>query len=99
MEASKVSLYVGHVLKSAAFMGGDVIGLIAFDFVLGIIFRCVMDMTLVIEVSGMDGDDRPGYPTSLGIPAHVFADLEPFSHIVIPCSFGSTSRNIILTPH
>jgi hypothetical protein len=57
------------------------VGLIAFDFVLGIVLRSVMDMTLVIEVSGMDGDDRPRYPAGLGIPAHVIADLEAPSHI------------------
>jgi hypothetical protein len=35
------------------------IGFVAFDFVLRIAFRSVMDMTFVIKVRGMDGDDGP----------------------------------------
>jgi hypothetical protein len=46
------------VIKGAGFMGRDMIGLVAFDFVLGIIFRGVMDVTLVVEVSRVNGNDR-----------------------------------------
>jgi hypothetical protein len=38
-----------------ALMSGDMIGLVAFDFVLGIVFRSVMHMPLVLEVRGVDG--------------------------------------------
>jgi hypothetical protein len=40
------------VFKNAALMGGDMISLVAFDFVLRIVFRGVMHMTLVVEVRG-----------------------------------------------
>jgi hypothetical protein len=35
------------------FVGGDMIGLVAFDLVLGIIFRSVMHMTLVVKLSSV----------------------------------------------
>ena len=38
------------VFKSAALMGRDVIGLVAFDFVLRIVFRGAMRMALVVEI-------------------------------------------------
>jgi hypothetical protein len=52
-------LHVSRVIKGAAFMGRDMIGLVAFDFVLRIIFRGVMDVTFVVEVSRVNGNDRP----------------------------------------
>src|SRR5690606_37834978 len=36
-----------RALKSAALVGGDMVGLVAFDLVLGIVLRGVMDMALV----------------------------------------------------
>lgn len=63
-----------------AFMSRDVIGPIALDFVLGIIFRGMMDMTFIVEVAGVDGDDRPRHPARLGIPAYVIANLESLGH-------------------
>ena len=42
-----------------ALMGRDMIGFVAFDFVLRIVFRSVMDITFVIKVRGMDSDDGP----------------------------------------
>jgi hypothetical protein len=42
------------VFKSAALIGGDMISLVAFDFVLRIVFRGVIHMTLVVEVRGVD---------------------------------------------
>src|SRR6185503_16034998 len=54
-QASRLAFTTG-ALKDAAPVGRDVIGLVALDFVLGIVFRGAMDMTLVVEVSRMDGD-------------------------------------------
>ena len=62
-------------------MGRDMVGLVAFDLILGIVFRGVMHMPLVVEVAGVDGYDRPRYPAGFGIPAHVIADLESFGHL------------------
>ena len=47
------------VFERAALVGRDMIGFVAFDFVLRIVFRSVMDMTFVIKVRGMDDDDGP----------------------------------------
>ena len=71
------------------------IGLVALDFVLGIVFRGVMRMTLVVEILGVDGDDRPRYPACLGIPAYVIADLEDLCHCDSPqfAAFRGTQRN------
>lgn len=74
--------------KHATLVRRNMISLVAFDFVLGIIFRCVMGMTLVVEVAGMNLDDRPRYPARLGIPAHVIADFEPLRHITNPLFKG-----------
>jgi hypothetical protein len=68
------------------------IGFIAFDFVLRIVFRSVMDMTFVIKVRGMDGDDGPCHAASFGIPAYVIAYLESPIHL-------SDSLFLPETPH
>ena len=67
-------------LEGTAFVGCNVIGLVALDLVLGIAFRRAMDMTLVIEILGVNGDDRSRYPTGFGIPAYVIADFELSHH-------------------
>jgi hypothetical protein len=46
-------------LKGTALVGGDMIGLVAFDFVLWIILRGVMRIALVVKISGVNGDDGP----------------------------------------
>jgi hypothetical protein len=40
-----------------------------------------MRVALVIEITGMDGDDGSRYPAGFGIPAHMIADLESFLHL------------------
>ncbi len=46
-------------------MGSDVVGLVALDFVLGIVGRGAMGVALVVEVRGVDFDDSaadvPGF--------------------------------------
>jgi hypothetical protein len=68
--------------KGAALMGCDMIGLVAFDLVLGIVFRRVMHITLVVKIFGVDGNDGPRHSTGLGIPAYMIANLEPLSHLM-----------------
>jgi hypothetical protein len=63
-------------------MGSDMIGLVAFDFVLGTVFRSAMRVALVVKICGMDGDDDPRHSARLGIPAHMIANLESLSHVV-----------------
>jgi hypothetical protein len=62
-------------------VGGDVIRLVAFDLVLGILFRCVMKMTLVVEVTFMDRDHSPGYPARLGIPGYMITNPKSSRHV------------------
>jgi hypothetical protein len=81
MEASRGALN-RYAFKGAAHMSGDMIGLVAFDFVLGIVFRSVMHMPLVLEVRGVDGNDCPCHSTRFGIPAYMIANLEHPSHLV-----------------
>ena len=50
---------LGCTFKRAAFVGRDMIGLVALDFVLRIVLRSVMHMTLVVEICGVDSDDGP----------------------------------------
>ena len=76
------------MFKGTTLMGRDMIGLVALDFVLGVIFRSVMDMALVVEVRRVDGDDGPCHAASFGIPAHMIAYLEFPSHLgTSPLSF------------
>jgi hypothetical protein len=71
-----------RVFKGAALMSRDMIGLVAFDFILGIVFRGVTYMPLVVEVLGVDSNDCPRHPTRFGIPTYMIVDLEPLSHLV-----------------
>jgi hypothetical protein len=63
-------------------MGCDMIGLVALDFVLRIVFRGVMHMTLVVEVSDVDRDNGARHPAGFGIPAYVITNLEPPRHFM-----------------
>src|SRR5215469_11910542 len=80
------------VFERAALVGRDMIGFVAFDFVLRIVFRSVMDMTFVIKVHGIDGDDGPCHAASFGIPAYMIAYLESLIHL-------SDSLLLPETPH
>jgi hypothetical protein len=69
------------VFERGTLVGRDMIGFVAFDFVLSIVFRSVMDMTFIIKVRGMDGDDGPCHTASFGIPAYMIAYLESPIHL------------------
>jgi hypothetical protein len=60
-----------------AFVHGDVIRLVAFDFVLRIILARVMDITFVFDVLGVHPHDFASNPAGFRIPAHMGADFEP----------------------
>src|SRR6478609_10725008 len=82
------TLPLSGVFEGAALMGGDMVGLVAFDFVLGIVFRGVVSITFVVKILGVDGDDGARYPARLGIPSYMIADLKLLPHCVglIPSS-------------
>ena len=64
-------------------MHGDMVGLIALDFILWLLGTGVMGMSLVIHVSLMHLDNPAADVSGLGIPADVVADLETFRHFVL----------------
>jgi hypothetical protein len=55
---------------------GNVIGLVAFDFVLGFVLAGVVDVSFVIHVRRMHLDDFPADPPGLRIPAYTVTQLE-----------------------
>lgn len=61
-------------------MHGDMVGFIAFDFILRLIWSGVMRVSFVIYVLGMDLDNFPADMSGLGIPGDVIADFETFRH-------------------
>ena len=63
---------------------GDVIGLVALDFILRLVPGGMVDVAFVIDVPSMDFDDFSAYPPSFRIPAYVIANLERLDHITLP---------------
>lgn len=81
-------------LKGSALVGCDVIGLVALYFVLRIVFRSMMNITLVLKILGVDGDDRPGHPTGFRIPAYVIANAEFLTHVAILPAFRAMTEPV-----
>src|SRR6266481_1583139 len=67
--------------QRAPLVQGNVIGLVAFDFVLGFVLAGVVDVSFVIHVRRMHLDDFPADPPSLRIPAYTVTHLESLCHI------------------
>lgn len=78
--------FAAIVSKRIAFVRGYVVGLVAFDFILGIIFGRMMRMPLVVKIFGMDSDDRAGDPAGLGVPADMIPHFEIPGHGVTPAA-------------
>jgi len=57
------------------------VGFVAFDFVLRFVLRSVMDITFVIKILGVDGDNGPCHAASFGIPAYMIAHLKSLMHL------------------
>lgn len=104
------TLSLSGLFEGAALMGGDMVGLVAFDFVLGIVFRGVVSMAFVGKILGVDGDDSARHQARLGIPSYMIADLKRLFHcvVLIPSSaqperpkpidkdmYGATTRVLI----
>jgi hypothetical protein len=66
------------------------IGRIAHDFILGIIFGRMMSVALVVEIPGMKCNNRPANAAGLGIPSDMIADLESDAHFFL-------ARRLLLT--
>src|SRR5438876_10863850 len=70
--------------QRACLVQGNVIGLVAFDFVLGFVLAGVVDVSFVVHVLCMHLDDSPADPPSLGIPAYTVTHLESLCHPSTP---------------
>lgn len=68
------------LLQRLALMHGDVIGFVALDLVLRVLFRAAAYVPLVFRVPGVDFRDLAGDITGFGVPADVISDLECVSH-------------------
>jgi len=55
-------------------VGGDVVGLVALDLILGVVARSAMAVSLVIEIRMVDPDNPACHMTGLGVPADMIAD-------------------------
>ena len=62
--------------QRAGLVHGDVIGLVALDFVLRVFNAAMADVTLVGRVAGMHFHDMATDLAGFRIPAHVVANLE-----------------------
>ena len=61
----------------------DRIRLVAFDFILRLIFSGMMSVALVIRVLRMDLDNPAADVPGLRIPSGVIALFETFSHLIL----------------
>jgi hypothetical protein len=59
---------------------GDVIGLVALDFILRLVRGGAVNVTFVIDGPSMHFDDFSAHPPGFRIPAHVIANLERLDH-------------------
>jgi hypothetical protein len=62
-------------------MHRNVVGLLAFDFVLRLVLGGVVGVALVIGIAGMDLDDLAPDASGLGIPGHAIADFKLLAHL------------------
>ena len=67
-EERPLHVSTSRIVERAALVGCDIVGFVAFDFVLRVLSGGVVDVTFVIKVAGMNGDDPTRHPTSLGTP-------------------------------
>ena len=66
--------------QSGSLMQRNVIGLIALDFVLRVVFARMVNIPLVVNVFCVDLHDPAANASSLGIPGYVGAYFEAFGH-------------------
>lgn len=61
-------------------MGSDMIGLVAFDFVLRVVLGSVVCIALIVKIPGVDFDDFSGNMAGFGVPGDVVAYYEFLIH-------------------
>src|SRR6516162_4811014 len=84
--------------QHATLVQGNVIGFVAFDFVLGFVLAGVVDVSFVIHVLCVRLDDFPADPSGLRIPAHTVTHLESSRHPSISgtCGRGALNHLVLL---
>ena len=70
--------------KRRTFVSSDVVGLAALDLVLWRFGTRAVGVAFVIEVMGINLNDRAADMTSFRVPPDLIAHFEPFSHLRIP---------------
>src|SRR5438552_1956021 len=70
-----------HEPQGGPLVQGDMVGLVAFDFVLGLVLAGVVDVSFVVHVLCVHLDDFPADPPGLRIPAYTVTHLESLCHI------------------
>ena len=86
---------VAQPREDGAPVHGDVIGLAALDRVLRRLRARVMFMALVVDVFGMNPDDRAAHPTGLRVPTNPIPHPQPSSHKHSPRRLGRTRGGAI----
>ena len=74
------------LVQRRALVHGDVLGLVAFDLILRLIFARVAWMSLLLGVAGVDLDDPAAHMPGLRVPTDVIADFELRAHALSPPS-------------
>ena len=77
--------------QSCPYVHGDVICLVAFDFILRLFTAGVMRVTFPIDIARVNPDDVSANAAGFRIPGHMIADLETFAHQV----FGGAGFKMI----
>lgn len=80
--------------QRAALVHGDMVGLVALDLVLGVVFAAMADMALVGYIAGMHFHDVSADMAGFRIPAHVVADLEFPVHAWLSDGVGRASGEV-----
>src|SRR5256885_13470349 len=72
---------------------GDVIGLVALDFILWILRCSTVDVAFIIDGSLVHFNDFSTHTSGFRIPAHMIANLERFGHSPVLVPYGKATRN------
>ena len=73
-----------EVSQHRGLVQGDVIGLVALDFILRLVRGGMMYVTFVVDVPSVHFGDFPAHSPGFRIPAHVIANLERLDHGSVP---------------
>jgi hypothetical protein len=79
-------------------MHRDVVGFVALDLVLRLIFAGMVHIAFVFGIARVDLDYSAGYIASFGVPANMIADFEVFSHLTrisLEAALRSYSRGFL----